>query len=84
MEISPCSSIHTFFMRFPINIIFVDKENIIVDFRFNIKPWNMLFAKSPRAYKTLEMSYKGNEKIQIARGKKVLLIHDENCDKILL
>jgi uncharacterized protein len=28
--IRPCNSIHTFFMKFPIDVVFLDKENRIV------------------------------------------------------
>jgi uncharacterized protein len=31
MVIKPCNSIHTFFMRFPIDVLFVDKNNKIID-----------------------------------------------------
>jgi hypothetical protein len=30
LVIKPCSSIHTFFMRFPIDILFVGKDNKII------------------------------------------------------
>ncbi len=30
MVIKPCNSIHTFFMRFPIDVLFVDKESKVV------------------------------------------------------
>lgn len=84
LEIMPCSSIHTFFMKFPINVLFVDKKNCIVDYKINVKPWRLLFSKSFRTCKTLEMTYKGNENLQVERGQKIVLIHDEKCEKILL
>ena len=28
--LKPCNSIHTFFMRFPIDVLFVDKENRLI------------------------------------------------------
>jgi hypothetical protein len=39
--IKPCNSIHTFFMRFAIDVIFVDKQNIIVKTISNLKPWRL-------------------------------------------
>ncbi len=30
MVIKPCNAIHTFFMRFPIDVLFVDKHNKVV------------------------------------------------------
>ncbi|MGA2775793.1 MAG: DUF192 domain-containing protein [Candidatus Omnitrophota bacterium] len=37
--IKPCNSIHTFFMRFPIDVIFIDSNNKIVKIRKGIKPF---------------------------------------------
>ncbi len=37
--ITPCNSIHMFFMKFPLDIIFIDKEYNIVHLIENIKPW---------------------------------------------
>jgi uncharacterized membrane protein (UPF0127 family) len=51
--IDPCSSIHMWFMRFPIDVIFLDKKNRVVGLRRNIKPWGM--AWSWRGVKTLEL-----------------------------
>jgi uncharacterized membrane protein (UPF0127 family) len=53
MLIDPCSSIHMWFMRFPIDVIFLDKRNRVVGLRRNIKPWGM--AWSWRGAKTLEL-----------------------------
>lgn len=30
LVIKPCNSIHTFFMRFPIDVLFIDKNNKVV------------------------------------------------------
>src|SRR5579859_3638669 len=37
--IRPCSSIHMFFMRFPIDAVFVDADGVIVRIYGSIKPW---------------------------------------------
>jgi uncharacterized protein len=39
--LKPCNSIHMFFMRFPIDAIFLDKEGHILHIRHSIKPWRM-------------------------------------------
>lgn len=39
--IDPCNSIHTFFMRFPIDVAFVDSSGVIVRQIENMKPWRM-------------------------------------------
>lgn len=39
--IMPCSSIHMFFMRFPIDVIFLDRDNVVVKVVHGVKPWRM-------------------------------------------
>ncbi|OPY55963.1 MAG: hypothetical protein A4E55_02283 [Pelotomaculum sp. PtaU1.Bin035] len=35
----PCNSIHTFFMNFPIDILFIDKEMVVLQAIKNIRPF---------------------------------------------
>lgn len=42
--IKPCSSIHTFFMRFPIDVVFVDKDARVVKTATAVKPWRFLLG----------------------------------------
>ena len=37
--ITPCGSIHMFFMRFAIDVVFIDRENVVVKVVHGIKPW---------------------------------------------
>lgn len=39
--ITPCNSIHMFFMRFPIDAVFIDPDNKIVCIMEGIKPWRV-------------------------------------------
>lgn len=39
--ISPCTSIHMFFMRFPIDAIFIDEHLQVVRVHEDLKPWRM-------------------------------------------
>jgi uncharacterized membrane protein (UPF0127 family) len=36
-----CSCVHTFFMRFPIDIIYLDSKGGIVGVKKNVKPWRI-------------------------------------------
>ena len=42
LVIKPCCSIHTFFMRFAIDVLFVDRSNKIIAMYENVKPWRIL------------------------------------------
>lgn len=35
--IKPCSSIHTFFMNFPIDVLFLDEDLVVVDKKSSLK-----------------------------------------------
>lgn len=39
----PCSSIHTLFMRFAIDVIFVDKNNIVIKAIAHLKPFRLTY-----------------------------------------
>jgi hypothetical protein len=39
--IKPCSSVHMFFMRFPLDIVFFDKGGTVVKIVSDLKPWRM-------------------------------------------
>jgi uncharacterized protein len=41
MVIEPCSSIHCFFMRMPIDVIFVDRDWRVVRTVESLKPWRL-------------------------------------------
>ena len=40
-----CRSVHTFFMRFPIDLLYVDAEMRVLGFREAVRPWS--FAIGP-------------------------------------
>lgn len=37
--LDPCNSIHNCFVRFPIDVVFLDKENKVVKIIRSFKPW---------------------------------------------
>ena len=54
MLIERTGSIHTFWMRFPIDVIFTDRQGIVVGLREAMPP-NRPFAGARRAYGTIEL-----------------------------
>nr|WP_019412403.1 DUF192 domain-containing protein [Paenisporosarcina sp. TG20] len=40
--ITPCNSIHMFFMRFPIDVVFLYQSNNVVKIVSNINPWRIV------------------------------------------
>jgi uncharacterized membrane protein (UPF0127 family) len=52
--LAPCAAVHTVFMRFPIDVVFVDRRGGIRRIVRNLQPWRM--AASLRAYAAVEMA----------------------------
>lgn len=52
--LDPCNSIHTFFMRYSLDVVFLSKTNEVVKVIRNLKPWRMTFIYF-KARKTLEL-----------------------------
>lgn len=52
--LEPCRSIHNFFVRFPIDVVFISKKNTVVKVIRNFRPWQVsgIYLK---ATKTLEL-----------------------------
>ncbi len=49
----PCSSIHTMFVRFAIDVFFVSAEGAVTEVRPNVGPWRIVLPKGP-AHAVLE------------------------------
>ena len=55
MLIEKCNAIHTFFMSFPIDAVFLDDSDRVVKVVRGIKPWRPLVWGGWRAKKVLEL-----------------------------
>ena len=44
LVIAPCSSVHTFFMRFPIDVVFVSRDGTVVKTCRDLRPWRLAAA----------------------------------------
>ena len=64
LVIVPSSSIHTQFMRFPIDVLYVNKEDVIVGIDRNLRPWRIgRFYK--RVHYVVELPAGGAEGCQV-------------------
>jgi uncharacterized membrane protein (UPF0127 family) len=39
--ITPCESVHTFFMKFPIDLVYLDKQRKVRKVRHRVLPWRL-------------------------------------------
>ena len=69
--LAPCNSVHMCFMRFAIDVVYLDKEDIIVKIIKNLKPWIGL-SLCTKAYATLEMNAGEAERCGLTVGKKLI------------
>lgn len=67
-----CSSIHTWFMRFAIDVVFLDINHRVICMKEKIKPWRMVgFIKN--AYITVELPEGCIREKQINEGDILIL-----------
>lgn len=52
--IEKCNAIHTLFMRFPIDAVFLDRRGAVVKTVRNIRPWRFMVWGGFKAAKVLE------------------------------
>ena len=65
--IQHCSSVHTCFMRFAIDVVYLDKQMLIVKLDRNVPPWRMRWGGND-AQHTLEMSAGGIDRFKLHIG----------------
>ena len=51
--IIPCESVHTFFMKFPIDLVYIDRNKRVKKVRSNVGPWRLSSCFS--AYSIIEL-----------------------------
>jgi hypothetical protein len=64
--IVPCESVHTFFMRFPIDLVYLDRKNRIKKVRSAVGPWRLSACLS--AHSVLELPAGTIRATQTQRG----------------
>lgn len=69
--ISPCRSIHTFFMRYSLDIIFLNSDNKIIKIIRDMKPWRLTWFYF-RAKKTLELPA-GKFPVELKEGDQLVV-----------
>lgn len=65
--LKPCNSIHTFFMKYNLDIIFLDSKFRVVKVIYNMKPWRISWMYL-KANQVLEMKA-GNLRSNIEIGE---------------
>ena len=69
--LEPCNSVHMCFMRFAIDVVYLDKEFNIIKIVKNLRPWVDLSMCS-QAWAALEMTEGEVERWSLAVGQKLI------------
>lgn len=73
MLLKPCRQIHTWFMSFPIDVLFLDEKGRIVDLLPTLAPWRISpFVKG--CHQVLELPAGTIEKFSLKKGERVEIL----------
>lgn len=67
--ITPCNNIHTCFMRFAIDVVFINRDGVIVAIVPQLRPWRMAMARG--AHACLELAAGGAQRFGLAPGQQL-------------
>ena len=70
MVILPAPSIHTFFMRFPIDALFLARDGEVLKVANDVKPWRIRSAR--RAHSVIELAAGEAERRGVSAGDRLL------------
>jgi uncharacterized membrane protein (UPF0127 family) len=71
MWINPCNGIHMFFMRFPIDVVFLDRENRVRSVHQRVKPWLGMVPFVPGAKSVIELPAGTLDGAELERGEQL-------------
>jgi uncharacterized protein len=69
--IAPCSAVHTFFMRIPLDVIFTDRLGLVMRCSARVRPWRL--AGTLTAFAAIELPAGTIERSRTVNGHRVEL-----------
>jgi uncharacterized protein len=75
MLIRPASSIHMFFMRFPIDAVFLDRELRVIGIAEHLRPWRIAWRRGAHSVLELAAGEAGRRRLKV--GERLLLTDEE-------
>jgi uncharacterized membrane protein (UPF0127 family) len=76
MVIAPCNAVHTFFMRFPIDIMFVARDGRVLKVRRDVRPWRL--AAALRGFVAIELPVGAIDRSDTRPGDTLTIVAREN------
>ena len=66
-----CSSIHTFFMRDKIDVVFVSKNGVVLKIFYSLQPWKLLWSQKGATH-CIELPSEESRKLGICEGDSLI------------
>jgi uncharacterized membrane protein (UPF0127 family) len=76
MLLAPCAAVHTAFMRFAIDVVFIDRAGRAVKTVGDVRPWRMALAFG--AYAVIEMAAGTLQRHPVSIGDRLYLTPDSD------
>tara|TARA_R110002049_G_scaffold101208_2_gene245742 strand:- start:1125 stop:1478 length:354 start_codon:yes stop_codon:yes gene_type:complete len=64
--ITPCNSVHTFGMKYALDLVYIDKNNTVRGLFHNVKPWRMSFCLQAKS--VMELTAGSLQYLDIQQG----------------
>ena len=77
--IRPASSIHMFFMRFPIDAVFLDRDLRVLSIAESLRPWRIAWRRGARV--VLELPAGEATRRQLRVGERLVLRGEESDER---
>ena len=74
LMIEPCPAVHTAFMRFAIDLVFIDRQGYAIKIVRKLVAWRV--AVAPRAYAVIEMPAGALDQVDLVVGDRLFLSTD--------
>jgi|SRR5690242_18085927 len=71
LVIAPCNGVHTFFMKFTIDVFFVARDGTVRKISRGLRPWRV--ALSPRSFAVIEMAEGAAARADVKPGDRLSL-----------
>jgi uncharacterized membrane protein (UPF0127 family)/protein-S-isoprenylcysteine O-methyltransferase Ste14 len=77
----PASSVHTAFMRIPIDVVFLDRDNRVLKIGHSVPPWRALGARNTKAVLELSAGEAERRELQVGDRLEIDGNHDSGMQK---
>jgi len=72
LYLRPASSIHMWFMRFPIDAVFLDREDRVLRIVRELKPWRVSGCRGAKA--VVELAAGESDRVGLREGERIVVV----------